>query len=117
MYVPNPTASGVDTFTYAANDCPTSPQSWSSTGTVSVNIVPIQTLVVMNVTRYNDNVIDFSKWSINSVDSSIPLNFTITSLPNIGKLLKKWILIFFTYPTIILNENWDMIYYYYFSLF
>ena len=86
MYVPDPIASGMDTFTYAANDCPTSPQSWSLTGTVSVNIVPLQTLSPINVTRYNDNFIDFSKWSVNSVDSTIPLNFTITSLPSIGKL-------------------------------
>ena len=86
MYVPDPIASGMDTFTYAANDCPTSPQSWSLTGTVSVNIVPLQTLSPINVTRYNENFIDFSKWSVNSVDSTIPLNFTITSLPSIGKL-------------------------------
>ena len=85
MYVPDSTTSGVDTFTYAANDCPTSPQSWSTTSTVSINIVPSQTLDPILVSRYKENEINFSEWSVNTINPSIPLKFTIMSLPEIGE--------------------------------
>jgi hypothetical protein len=87
IYEPDATASGLDSFTYAASDCPNNPNRWSSNaGTVVVNIVPMGVAGTVYVGRYAATTIDLSQWSVNSVNASEPLNFTITALPSSGVL-------------------------------
>ena len=76
-YVPDHAASGVDTFTYSASDCPGSVQRWSSNvGTITVNIVPsgvAGTVIVPRGTTSVVTTIDLSQYSVNTA------NFTASS--------------------------------------
>lgn len=86
IYVPDQTSSGMDSFTYAANNCPTNVQSWSSPGIVQINIVPTGFSGMVKVARNKNSKIDFSMWSINTADISRALNFSIATLPSVGLL-------------------------------
>ena len=84
--MPDPTASGIDTFSYAANDCPTNVQDWSANnGNVRINIVPTGFSGQVVVDRHKNSLIDLSVWSVSTDDNVKTLNFTITSLPAIGE--------------------------------
>ena len=86
IYVPNPSASGIDTFSYSANACPTNVQDWSpNNGVVTLNIVPTGLSGEVSVSRSKNSEINLSQWSVSTVSSGL-LNFTITSLPSVGFL-------------------------------
>jgi hypothetical protein len=77
----------VDTFTFSANDCPTSAQSWSDNeGTIEINVVPKDIAGKVTVARYGTTVIDMSEWSLSTESSSTVLIFTIVDLPVAGLL-------------------------------
>mmetsp|Transcript_9320 Transcript_9320/g.9396 ORF Transcript_9320/g.9396 Transcript_9320/m.9396 type:complete len:1334 (-) Transcript_9320:2058-6059(-) len=86
IYEPNPDASGLDSFTYNANNCPTDANSWGESPTsVEINVIPTGTAGTQLVNRFGATEIDLSLWSVNSA-SAAPLSFTITRLPSSGVL-------------------------------
>ena len=86
MYVPDPGESGLDTFSYSANDCPNSANNWAAKyGKITLNVVPVGVSGRVVVKRYSEAIVNFTSWSVNTVNPKILLNFTITTLPDSGK--------------------------------
>ena len=73
-YVPHADASGVDTFTYSASDCPGDSTRWSpNVGTVTLNVVPVGVAATVRVARGAggagvDTVIDLSLFSVTTAN-------------------------------------------------
>eukprot|EP00596_Hydrurales_sp_CCMP1899_P000141 CAMPEP_0119055568 /NCGR_PEP_ID=MMETSP1177-20130426/75791_1 /TAXON_ID=2985 /ORGANISM="Ochromonas sp, Strain CCMP1899" /LENGTH=1294 /DNA_ID=CAMNT_0007036121 /DNA_START=125 /DNA_END=4009 /DNA_ORIENTATION=- len=90
IYVPDPTSSGVDSFSYSATDCPGTADNWSpNEGSVQMNIVPNVFSGEVVVPRYEPHMIDLSQWSVNSQDANQTLEFIVTELPASGSLVDE----------------------------
>jgi hypothetical protein len=88
IYEPDPLSSGMDTFTYAANDCPTNVQNWSpNPGAVHINIVPAVYAGTVAVSRYNGTVINLYEFSLSTANVTDLLEFTLETLPASGVLI------------------------------
>jgi hypothetical protein len=85
IYVPDANASGIDSFSYSATDCPGTANNWSpNDGILQINIIPSAFAGSVLVPRDGRRIINLSQWSINSEDAKNPLEFTIETLPTSG---------------------------------
>jgi serine/threonine protein kinase len=86
LYVSDEYASGIDTFTYNVNNCPTKAQNWGENdGLVNINIVPIGIAGTLAISPYYPSIIDLSEWSV-STNMTLSITYYISSLPSSGEL-------------------------------